>query len=117
MPQTTLARYYRALDEDRIDDALALLDPDVRFVIVLPGGARRGAGREDMRAYLTGRGVVRTHVILRETSETDVDFVYGAVTEGETTTGRFLAGAHLGAGGLIDSYEVTFDAEHVLVED
>jgi hypothetical protein len=116
MPETTLARYYRALDEDRIDDAVAMLDPEVRFVIVLPGGARRGDGREDMRAYLTGRGVVRTHVILRETHEADVDFVYGAVTEGEATTGRFLAGARIGADGLVASYQVTFETEHVLVE-
>ena len=117
MPQTTLSRYYRALDEDLLDDALAILDPDVRFVIVLPGGARRGNGREDMRAYLAGRGVVRTHVILRETHEADVDFVYGAVTEGDTITGRFLAGARIGADGLIVSYQVTFETEHVLVED
>jgi hypothetical protein len=115
MPETTLSRYYRALDEDRIDDALALLAPDVRFVIALPGSTRRGDGREDMRSYLTGRGVVRTHVILRQTTEADVDFVYGAVTEGETTTGRFLAGARIDGDGLIASYHVSFDTDHVLV--
>ena len=31
-------------------------------------------------------------------------------------TGRFLSGARVGADGLIASYEVTFDTEHVLVE-
>lgn len=116
MSATTLSRYYRTLDEDRIDDAVALLAPDVRFVIVLPGGARRGDDREEMRAYLTGRGVVRTHVILRETRDGDVDFVYGVVMEGETTTGRFLAGARIDDDGLIASYQVTFETEHVLVE-
>ena len=118
MPQTTLSRYYRAVDEDRIDDALAMLDPDVRFVMVLPAGARRGQGRNEMGAYLGGRGVShRAHVVLRESREDDVEFVYGKVTEGATTTGRFLSGVRLGSDGLIASYQVTFDIEHVLVED
>jgi hypothetical protein len=47
----------------------------------------------------------------------DIGFYYGKVTEGGATTGRFLSGVRLGADGLIQSYEVTFDAEHVLVED
>jgi hypothetical protein len=107
MPETTLARYYRAVDEDRIDDALAMLDPDVRFTIVLPAGA-----------YLGGRGVSdRAHVVLRQSRDDDVEFVYGKVTDGPTTTGRFLSGVRLGVDGLIASYQVTFDTEHVLVED
>lgn len=118
MSDTTLARYYRAVDEARIDDALAMLDPDVRFTIVLPAGARRGLGRTEMGAYLGGRGVPdRAHVVLRESRDRDVEFVYGKVTEGSTTTGRFLSGVRLGADGLIASYQVTFDTEHVLVED
>jgi hypothetical protein len=118
MPETTLSRYYRAIDEDRIDDALAMLDPDVRFAMVLPSGAKRGQGRSDMGAYLGGRGVSdRAHVVLRQSREHDVEFVYGKVTDGATTTGRFLSGVRLGSDGLIASYQVTFDAEHVLVED
>jgi hypothetical protein len=118
MPQTTVSRYYRALDDDRTDDALAMLDPDIRFVMVLPAGVRRGHTRADMEAYLSGRGVPdRAHVVLRESRDADVEFVYGKVTEGGITTGRFLSGVRLGADGLIASYEVTFDTEHVLVED
>jgi hypothetical protein len=117
MAETTLARYYRALDDGQIDDALRMLDPDVRFVIVLPAGTRRGHGRDDMRAYLGGRGVPdRVHVVLRQARDQDVEFLYGAVTDGGATTGRFLSGAHVGADGLITSYEVTFDTEHVVVE-
>jgi hypothetical protein len=116
MPETTLSRYYRALDEDRIDDALAMLDADLRFVMVLPTGVRRGAGRADMERYISGRGVPdRRHVVLRESRDDDVEFLYGKVTDGGTTTGRFLSGVRLGADGLIASYEVTFDTEHVLV--
>jgi len=117
MADTTLSRYYRALDEDRIDDALAMLDPEIRFVIVLPAGARRGEGRADMGAYVSGRGVPdRRHIVLRESRDDDVEFLYGQVTDGGVTTGRFLSGVRLGADGLIASYQVTFDTEHVLVE-
>jgi hypothetical protein len=117
MAETTLSRYYRALDEGRIDAALQMLDPEVRFVMVLPAGTRRGLGRADMGAYLGGRGVPdRRHVVLRQSRDDDVEFVYGRVTDGGTTTGRFLSGVRVGTNGLIASYEVTFDTEHVLVD-
>jgi hypothetical protein len=116
--ETSLSRYYRKIDESRIDEALALLHEKVSFVIVLPTGARRGQGREEMGGYLSARGVPdRRHVLLRETRDDDVEFVYGAVTEGHETTGRFLAAARLGPDGLITSYQVTFDLEHDLLED
>ncbi len=118
MIETTLSRYYRAIDEGRTDDALAMLDEKIGFVIVLPTGARRGAGREDMRGYLTGRGVPdRRHVLLRASRDGDLELVYGKVTEGPVTTGRFLAAVRIGPDGLIASYQVTFDLEHDLLED
>ena len=118
MSETTLARYYRAVDEARIDEALAMLDPDVRFTMVLPAGARRGLGRSEMGGYLAARGVSdRAHVVLRESRDGDVEFVYGKVTEGATTTGHFLAAAYVDPDGLITNYQVTFDLEHVLLED
>ena len=117
MPETSLSRYYATLDAGRIDDALQLLDPDVRFVMVLPAGTRRGHGRDEMGGYLGSRGVPdRKHVVLRQTRDDDVEFLYGRVTDGGNTTGRFLSGARVNADGLIESYEVTFDTEHVLVE-
>lgn len=117
MDMTTLSRYYRTLDGGRIEDALAMLDPRVRFVIALPSGARRGQGRAEMREYLSGRGVPdRRHVVLREAGDEDVEFVYGKVTEGATTTGYFLAAVRLGTDKLISSYQVTFETEHVLLE-
>lgn len=118
MVVTTLSRYYQALDEGRIDDALLMLDPDVRFVMFLPAGTRRGHGRAEMGAYLGSRGVPdRAHVVIRQSRDDDVEFLYGRVTDGGTTTGRFLSGARIGENGMIVSYEVTFDTEHVLVED
>ena len=116
--KTTLSRYYRAIDEDRIDDALAMLHEQVRFVIVLPTGARRGHARTDMADYLSGRGVPdRRHALLREARDGDLEFAYGKVTEGAVTTGRFLAAARVGPDGLIASYQVTFDFEHDLLEE
>lgn len=117
MTGTTLATYYRAIDEGRIDDALAMLAEKVGFLIVLPTGARRGRGRADMGSYLGGRGVSdRRHMVLRESREGDMEFVYGKVTDGPVTTGRFLAAVRLGPDGLIASYQVTFDVEHDLLE-
>ena len=118
MPATTLSRYYRAVDEGRIDDALSMLAEAVRFVILLPTGVRRGQGRAEMGGYLSGRGVPdRAHVVLRESRDGDVEFVYGKVTEGAATTGHFLAAVRLAPDGLVASYQVTFDLDHVLLED
>jgi hypothetical protein len=115
---TTLSEYYRAIDQGRIDAALSMLDENVRFLMVLPAGTRHGRGRAEMGAYLSGRGVPdRAHVVLRESRDDDVEFVYGKVTEGAVATGRFLAAVRLGADGLVASYQVTFDLDHVLVED
>jgi hypothetical protein len=116
--ETTLSKYYGAIDGGRIDQALAMLHEKVRFVIVLPSGARRGHGRAEMDRYLSGRGVPdRKHVVLRESRAGDVEFLYGAVTEGPDTTGRFLAAARLGPDGLVTGYQVTFDLELDLLED
>jgi hypothetical protein len=113
-----LSRYYRRIDDGRIDDALAILDEKVRFVITLPAGARRGVGRDAMGGYLSGRAVSdRAHVILRESRDGDVEFVYGRVTECAATTGHFLATAYVGPNGLIAAYQVTFEAEQPLLED
>ena len=113
MVETTLSRYYRAVDEDRIDDALAMLDEKVGFVLVLPATTRHGRGRAEMGGYLSDR----RHVVLREAKDGDTEFVYGKVTEGPVTTGRFLAAVRIGPDGLIASYQVTFDLEHDLLED
>lgn len=118
MSETTLTRYYRTVDQGRVDDALNLLDAQVHFTMVLPTGTRRGHGRAEMGSYLSGRDVPdRAHVVLREARDGDVEFVHGLVTEGGATTGHFVSAARLGPDGLVASYQVTFDTEHVLVED
>ena len=108
-----IEQYYAILDSGRIDDAVALLDEQIQFAIVLPGTVRRGHSRADMLSYLRGRPPVdRRHVLLRTSSAGDVQFAYGSVVENETrTTGYFLAAMHLDADGGIDAYEVSFDTE------
>lgn len=112
-----LARYYATLDDGRIADAVSLLHENVRYAMFLPGAVGRGAGREDMRAYLESRPPVqRKHVLLRTARDGDTEFIYGAVTDNGTTTGHFAAVAHVDADGLIDAYQVTFDLELVVVQ-
>lgn len=109
----TLLRYYTAVDSGDLASALDLFAPDLRFAIHLPGGVRRGSGRQGMADYLAGRGdVVRRHVPLRAANDGDVEFVYGAVREDEArTTGHFLASARISADGRIETYQVSFDTE------
>lgn len=117
MTSTRLASYYQTLDDGSIEEALAMLEENIRFVIALPSGPYRGESRADMGAYLSGRGAPdRRHVILREACDSDVEFVYGKVTEGGATTGYFLATARLGPDKLIGSYQVMFETGHVLLE-
>jgi hypothetical protein len=111
-----LAHYYSTLDDGRIADAVALLHEKVRYGMFLPGAVGRGSGREDMRAYLESRPPVqRKHLLLSTSRDGDMEYVYGAVTDNGNTTGHFAAVAHVDAAGLIDAYQVTFDAELVVV--
>jgi len=115
---TTLSQYYAAVDAGDFDAAMSLLDPGVRSVILLPGGAVRGESRQALRDYLSGRGdVVRRHVLLRETAVDGLEFVYGAVFDGDTRTGHFLAAVSLGEDGLVIGYQVAFDPELALLPD
>jgi hypothetical protein len=113
----TLTRYYRHVDAGEIDEAMQLVAPDVRFVILLPGRDVRGDSRQGLVDYLAGRGeVARRHVPLRTAVSDDLEFVYGAVVEDDsTTTGHFLASVHLGDERLITAYQVAFDPELALL--
>lgn len=113
MAKTTLERYYALVDAGDIDLAMTLVAPDVTFAILLPGNAVRGTDRQGLIGYLNGRGeVVRRHVVRRSSGDGDLEFVYGNVVEGgRTTTGHFLAAAHLTEAGLLGGYQVSFDPE------
>jgi hypothetical protein len=115
----TLVRYYAAVDASDFDAGTTLVTPDVEFAILLPSRAVRGIGRKDLVAYLSGRGdVVRRHVPQRSSVDGNLEFVYGAIVEDETTvTGHFLAAARLDDDGLISAYQVVFDPELGLLPD
>jgi hypothetical protein len=114
-----LVQYYAAVDANDFETAMALMAPDVTFAILLPARVVRGNGRQGLVDYLSGRGdVVRRHVPQRASVEGDLQFVYGAVVEDDTTvTGHFLAAAHVGEDGLITGYQVAFDPELGLLAD
>ncbi len=56
----------------------------------------------------------RRHHLLRTAVDGDTEFVYGAVTDNDTVTGRFAAVARIDD-GMIRAYQVTFDLELVVV--
>lgn len=116
-PSVTLTRYYEHVDAGEIESAMTLVAPDVTFAIVLPGHAVRGTDRSGLVDYLSRRGeVVRRHVPLRTAVAGDLEFVYGAVVEDDTTaTGNFLAAVRINEDGLIAAYEVAFDPDHALI--
>jgi len=115
---TALSQYYAAVDAGDFDTATSLLHPEVRSAILLPSGPIRGEGRQALRDYLSGRGeVVRRHVLLRETAADGLEFAYGAVYDGDTRTGHFLAAVGIGADGLVTAYQVAFDPDLALLPD
>ena len=117
MGQLTLERYYERLDAGDLGSALALMAPEVAFVIAIPGAVRRGTDRSGIAAYLGARGdVVRRHALLRTSQDEDVEFVYGAVVDdGVRVTGHFLAVAQVSPDGTILAYHVTFEPEPILL--
>jgi ketosteroid isomerase-like protein len=117
MGDFALVRYYQHLDAGDLEAALALLAPDVRFVMAIPGAVRRGSHRDGIADYLGSRGdVVRRHHVLRTSGDQDVEFVYGAVVDdGIRMTGHFLAAAQITGEGTIGAYHVTFEPEPALL--
>ena len=110
-----LANYYATLDDIGIRDAVSLLHDEVNYAIVLPNGTHRGTSRQGILDYLESRPPVqRRHHLLRTAVDGDTEFVYGAVTDNDTVTGRFAAVARIDD-GAIRAYQVTFDLELVVV--
>lgn len=106
-----LPRYYAAVDAGELRAAADLFAADAAFSFTLPGGVRRGRGRDGIAAYLAGRGdVQRAHVLARTARDRDTEFVSGAIVEdGTTTTGHFLASCTVDEHGSITDYQVLFD--------
>ncbi|MCJ0906761.1 nuclear transport factor 2 family protein [Rhodococcus sp. ARC_M6] len=114
---SVIETYYATVDDGRLKDAVALLAENVEFAMVLPAGANYGNGRAAMLDYLSGRPPVdRKHKVLRVAADGDLHFLHGSVTEnGTKTTGYFVGVMHVDAAGLVDRYQVSFDAEFSLL--
>lgn len=112
-----LLDYYACLDGPDPASGLALVAPDVRFLIALPGQRILGTSAEDLATYIAGRNAVdRRHEITHTSTAGPVEFVSATVTESGVPTGAFLAAARVNADGLIDRYQVVFDVEFRLVD-
>ncbi len=107
-----LLDYYACLDGPDPASGLALVAPDIQFLIALPGQRILGKSAGDLAAYIAGRnGVDRRHEITHTSVDGPVEFVCATVTEAGTPTGAFFAAARVNADGLIDRYQVLFDVE------
>lgn len=108
--------YYSTLDSGDLAAAVEMLAPDVEFVMILPSGTNRGSGRDAMLTYLTARPPVdRKHNLLSVADDGDLQFAHGSVTDAGRVTGYFVGAMHLDGAGLVDRYQVSFDADFALV--
>jgi hypothetical protein len=105
-----ILEYYARLDGAEPLTALELVEPDVEFLIALPGSEIRGARRADLEDYVTGRPPVgRRHRLLRSSSDGDLEMVYGVVVEGDGRgTGSFSAVALLSPDKRVARYQAFF---------
>jgi len=113
-----LAAYMARMDSDDPAKALECMEPDLRFLIALPGREVTGQSRDDFAGYIAGRRAVdRVHHILRSAVDGDLEMVYGVVTDGGRTTGAFQSLAVVSANGRIARYQSFFTASFELFDD
>jgi hypothetical protein len=112
-----LRDYMARMDSDDPEQALELLVPDFRFLIVLPGREATGRSRDDFAAYIAGRNAVeRGHAIFRESSDGDLETVYGVVTESGKAVGSFLSAAVVTPDGRMARYQSYFTTTYDLID-
>ncbi|MGW4527551.1 nuclear transport factor 2 family protein [Amycolatopsis sp. NPDC004378] len=108
--------YYARLDGPEPLSALDLVEPEVEFLIALPGNEIRGSGSADLKDYITARPAVgRRHHVRRRGVDGDLELVYGIITEGDGRgTGSFSAVAEVSPAGRVRRYQVFFHPEFSL---
>ena len=110
-------QYMAALDSPDPASALAFMEPDVHFHIVLPGRVVSGTSRDEWAEYIGGRNVVgRIHHILRASTDRDVELVHGLVTEDDDPKGIFLSSAVISSNNRIQRYLAFFDTTYRLLD-
>lgn len=112
----TLRAYLASMDSEHPEQALDLLEPDLQFLIALPGREVAGRSREDFADYIAGRDATdRAHEVLRHSRDGDLETVYGAVTEGGRYVGSFLSAAVISPGGRLARYQSFFTTSFELI--
>jgi hypothetical protein len=105
------------MDSQNPEQALALMEPELKFLIALPSGETIGESREDFAKYIAGRDVVdRVHHVLRHAVDGDTETVYGVVTDEGRFTGAFLSAARLSDSGRIARYQAFFTTSFQLID-
>lgn len=110
--------YYARLDGDTPSTALELVEPDVEFLISLPGREITGAGRADLQAYIDGRPAVgRRHRVSARGTDGDLEMVYGIITEGDGRgTGSFSSVALVSPQRRLVRYQAFFHPTFGMLE-
>ncbi|QJY47120.1 nuclear transport factor 2 family protein [Pseudonocardia broussonetiae] len=105
-----IEEYYTRLDGSESLTALDLVEPDVSFLIALPGTEVTGTGHAALRDYIEGRPAVgRRHTVLRRSVDGDLEMVYGIITEGDGRgTGSFSSVALISADERVARYQAFF---------
>ncbi|MGI5128022.1 nuclear transport factor 2 family protein [Pseudonocardia sp. CA-107938] len=85
--------YLARLDGPEPLSGLELVEPDIEFLIALPGREVAGSGRAELGAYIAGRPAVgRRHHLVRRGNDGDLEMVYGYISEGDGHgTGSFVS--------------------------
>lgn len=106
-----IADYFARLDGESPLTGLELVEPDIEFLLALPGNEITGRGHDDLGAYISGRPAVgRRHRVLRSAVDGELELVYGVVVEGaeETVTGAFTAVGLVSPNGRLARYQAFF---------
>ncbi len=112
-----LREYLAAMDGHDPAKALQLMEPDLRFLIALPGREVAGTSKADFADYIAGRDAVdRVHEVLRYCADDDTEMVYGVVTESGAPVGAFHSAALVSPRGLIARYQSFFSTSFALID-
>jgi hypothetical protein len=112
-----LREYMARMDSADPEKALECIEPEFRFLLVLPGGEVTGQSKEDFARYVAGRDATgRVHHILRSALDGDLETVYGVVTEAGRITGAFHCAALVSANGRMARYQAYFSTSFELVD-
>jgi len=112
-----LREYLKAMDGPDPAEVLDLMEPDLAFLIALPGGLVTGVSKADFAEYLAGRDAVgRSHQILRYAADGDTEMVYGAVLESGRRTGLFQSAAVTSPNGRMARYQSFFTPSFALID-